>query len=334
MIETIIVRDFAALQAIAPAWWSLWARCPHRMPFQSPAWLLTWWRAFEPGELMVFTFRGADRLLGIAPFYIERGAYGTRLLPIGISLSDFVDILVEPGCEFPVINRLAIALAAEPVWDAIEINDLPPDAVALRLGHLPGCTMTEQSADVCPVLTLDATMPVDVQLPARQRRKLRMANHRARRRGTLEYVLADAAAAPRAFDWLVRLHTERWQGRQQPGVLADPSVKDFHADIVRALMPLGIIRLYALRIAGETAAVYYGFQDAGRAYAYIGGFDPRFAFESPGALLLAHVIVESSLAGAREFHFLRGAESYKYAWGAVDRTNRRRNYVRAAAGDR
>ena len=32
--------------------------------------------------------------------------------------------------------------------------------------------------------------------------------------------------------------------------------------------------------------------------------------------------------GAREFHFLRGQEVYKYEWGAVDRRNRRRSFLR------
>jgi hypothetical protein len=35
--------------------------------------------------------------------------------------------------------------------------------------------------------------------------------------------------------------------------------------------------------------------------------------------------------GAREFHFLRGGEGYKYGWGAVDRYNRRRTITRRQA---
>jgi len=42
--------------------------------------------------------------------------------------------------------------------------------------------------------------------------------------------------------------------------------------------------------------------------------------------------IEAAIAeGAREFHFLRGREAYKYEWGAVDRWNRRRSFRRAAA---
>jgi len=93
-------------------------------------------------------------------------------------------------------------------------------------------------------------------------------------------------------------------------VLADERIRRFHAGVIKVLYPKAVVRLHELRIAGEAAAAYYGFQDKGRAYAYLSGFDPRFALESPGSLLLAHVIADSIGAGAREFHFLRGSEAY------------------------
>lgn len=163
------------------------------------------------------------------------------------------------------------------------------------------------------------------------RRNLRKARRRAARRGEADFILADEGAAQCTFDRLVDLHTARWHARGQVGVLADERIRRFHADVIEALYPKAAVRLYELRIAGQTAAAYYGFQDNNRAYAYISGFDPRFAYESPGSLLLAHVIAESASAGAREFHFLRGTEQYKYAWGAHDRHNHRRQFVRTAS---
>jgi CelD/BcsL family acetyltransferase involved in cellulose biosynthesis len=56
-----------------------------------------------------------------------------------------------------------------------------------------------------------------------------------------------------------------------------------------------------------------------RCYYYIGGFDPRFAALGPGTLLIAHAIEQARLEGAAAFDFLRGAEPYKYRWGAASR---------------
>jgi CelD/BcsL family acetyltransferase involved in cellulose biosynthesis len=64
---------------------------------------------------------------------------------------------------------------------------------------------------------------------------------------------------------------------------------------------------------------YVGFLHGERAMSYFGGFDPLFAFESPGTILLGHAMERAAIEGARVFDFLRGAESYKYVWGARDR---------------
>ena len=77
------------------------------------------------------------------------------------------------------------------------------------------------------------------------------------------------------------------------------------------------------------AAVYYGFSWRERSYAYLGGFDPDLPRLSPGAQILHHAITEAIAEICREFHFLRGGEAYKYAWGAVDRWNSARTLRRA-----
>jgi CelD/BcsL family acetyltransferase involved in cellulose biosynthesis len=330
MIDKVVMRDFSELLAIESAWWLLWERCSRRTPFQSPGWLLPWYRAFRPGKPVAFAFWDAGRLVGIAAFYADRKADGLHLWSFGTAVSDFLDMLAEPGYEDLVVDALAVALAEETGWSTITFDELPSGAVALRLKNLRACTVCEQTADTCPVLALDSTAPVESNFPLHMRRKLRKAHHRVVRRGGVQFILADDGGAQRTFKRLVDLHTARWHARGQAGVLADERVQQFHADVIKVLGPKAIARLYELRIAGKTAAVYYGFYDAGRAYAYIAGFDPRFAYESPGSLLLEHVIADSVGAGAREFHFLRGSEAYKYDWGAHDCQNRRRQFVRTA----
>jgi CelD/BcsL family acetyltransferase involved in cellulose biosynthesis len=331
MIDKVVMRGISELLAIEQAWWLLWERCSRRTPFQSPGWLLPWYRAFRPGEPVAFAFWNTGRLVGIAPFYAKHETDGFHLQPFGTAVSDFLDILVEPGWEDLVAGAFAAALAAETGWNTIAFDELPSDAVALRLKKLRACTVSEQIASTCPVLTLECGVPVDSNLPSHLQRNLRKARRRAARRGAVHFFRADEGAAQATFDRLVALHTARWRARGQAGVLADERIRRFHGDVIKVLHPKAVARLYELRIAGQTAAAYYGFQDNNRAYAYLSGFDPGFAPESPGSLLLAHVIADSASAGAREFHFLRGSETYKYAWGAYDRHNHRRRFVREAS---
>jgi CelD/BcsL family acetyltransferase involved in cellulose biosynthesis len=329
-MQARLIRRADKLEQIAPAWWALWRKCPNSTPFQSPGWLLPWWQIFAPGKLLSIAVIGDDRLLALATLYIE--ADTTRLLPLGAGISDYVDVLIDPALQAHAGDALLRALSAHADWSNIELDELMPGASALALCACAGARMRDEPSSACPVLELTAASDgLGPRLPERKREHLALARNRAMRRGRVEFISMDEVAPEALFAALVELHRARWQSRNKPGVLSDPRVLAFHRAALPALSAQGLVRLYGLRIADTLAAVYYGFAHQDRAYDYLTGFDPAFSFESPGTLLLGHVITESWRAGAREFHFLRGAEKYKYTWGAVDRFNRRRIFERAPA---
>jgi CelD/BcsL family acetyltransferase involved in cellulose biosynthesis len=328
-LDTQTMGDAAAFAALEPEWWELWRRAPSATPFQLPAWLIPWWRHFHPGELFVVTVRRAGRLVGLAPFYIEDGALGRRLLPVGISLSDYLDVLLDPDYREEAGQALVHHFAREgECWDGWSLEELAPQAAALTLPVPPECEEQLTPQSDCPVLTVPEGQTAEAAAPERQRRNLRLARNRAARRGGIVVEQGTAASASVILDHLFRLHRARWQSRGEDGVLADDAVQSFQRDVVPGLMQAGLLRLYLMRIGGEPAAAYYGFVHDRRAYGYLTGFDPNFSFESPGLLLWAHAIEQAVAEGAREFHFLRGPEAYKYAWGATDRWNMRRLFRR------
>ncbi len=127
---------------------------------------------------------------------------------------------------------------------------------------------------------------------------------------------------------LVGLHAKCWQARGQCGVLADPRGLAFHRAAVPLLLRAGLLRMQAIRLRGRIAAVAYAMLAADQIFFYLTGYDPDVAFESPGTLLLGHMLHQAARDGRREAHFLRGDESYKYAWGGVDRRNAGRSLRR------
>ena len=323
-LTTAVIETDAGLAELEEQWWQLWAAGPSPLPFTSPAWLLPWWDVFRPGRLRVATVRSGDRLVGLAPFYLEDGRLGRRLLPLGIGISDRLDLLVSADGDPAVGAALLRALTDHAAdWDSLELEELGADGAALALTLPPGCRETVSPQSASPVLRLDR--PDDV--PSRKRRKLRMAGHRTERRGGIvEHVAPDGAGA--FLDELARLHGSRWHARGEAGVLADDPVLRFHAASLPRLAAAGVTRLFRLVIEGRVAGAYYGLFRGERAYAYLGGFDPDFAFESPGTVLLGHAIEDARAGGATVFDFLRGQEPYKYEWGATDTWSRRRSVTR------
>jgi CelD/BcsL family acetyltransferase involved in cellulose biosynthesis len=326
-----VIADLDALEGLAPEWWALWRRAPGATPFGSPAWLIPWWRHFHPGALWTVAVRSEGALVGLAALYLEDGLHGRRLLPVGISLSDYCDVLLDPACAKTAAAAIVAQIESRSaLWDGWDLEELAPDAAALALPVPAGCDESLTPQNACPVLALDQGLTA---IPKRKTRKLRMARHRVERRQPAEIISVQPENASDFFQELLRLHGARWERRGEAGVLADDAVQRFHADAIAPLGEAGLLRLFLLRIEGVTAGAYYGFHHGTRAYAYLGGFDPAFTFESPGTVLMGHAIEQALSEGAHEFHFLRGQEPYKYEWGAVDRWNQRRSFRRRARHD-
>ena len=333
-ISAEVIEDFDALESLEPEWWDLWRRCPGALPFQAPAWLIPWWRHFSPGSLFVLAVRESGNLVGLAPGYIEDGALGRRILPLGISLSDHLDILVDPVCADPAMAGLvSAALSRSADWDSWELEELPPGAAALRLPVPEGCIDQVVAQTACPMLVLlDDEERRPLPLPKTKRRHLNLARNRAARRGAVGIKRAEPGSVIEALEHLFRLHRKRWETRGGVGVLAPEPVQAFQREAVPKLQEAGLLRLYLLRIADEVVAAHYELLHGSRVYVYLTGFDPDYEYESPSAILLAHAIEQAASEGCCEVDFLRGQEPYKYEWGAVDRWNMKRSIRRAGHG--
>jgi CelD/BcsL family acetyltransferase involved in cellulose biosynthesis len=306
------------LRDLEPQWWELWRAAPAATPFQSPGWLLAWYSCFRPGPLRCVAVRDGGRLVALAPFYVEESAHGCRLLPLGISISDYLDVLVLPGYEARVGALLLTKLIDAGPRQAICCEELIEGSAALRMWAQSEWRSLFERHSACPVLSIDPSRLL--QSLGGKLRKLRMARHRLDRR---QGVLATPHSIKTFQDELFRLHAARWKSRGQAGVLCDATVWQFHATALPALSRVGLLRLWWVLIGDRAVGAYYGLHWQDRAYAYLAGFDPDFAYESPGTVLIGHAIDQAAREGATEFHFLRGREAYKYQWGAQDRWNSR-----------
>ena len=97
------------------------------------------------------------------------------------------------------------------------------------------------------------------------------------------------------------------------------ALRRFHHCVAPHLIKTGCLRLQLLQRREETAAAIYWMVSKDRAYFYIGAFSPDHQRWSPGSVILWKTIQEAIGLGCRELDFLRGAEPYKYSWGAKDR---------------
>lgn len=304
---------------VSPSEWrSLWQRCPRASVFQSPAWVHAWWARFGGAHPWMLEFRHGERLVGIAPLFLwpeER-----RVLLMGTGITDSLDILAEDQWASAVAEATFQWLdGCHSEWDVCDLQQLPQYS-SLRTAPTPQeWESSLATQDVTPVLLLPQhadDMPRAAELAYLHRR--------LEKEGNVEIIAADEGNFRELFQALVNLHNARWTERAEQGVLADESVREFHVDAAPGLLRLGALRLFVLKVAGQPVAAYYGFQHAGRAVYYLGGFAPEWKRFSVGTVIVGHAITEAIREGAREFDFGRGREPYKYRWGAEDRFTFRR----------
>ena len=321
MIEIATIYDENGLAQLRPEWEQLWRRDPAATPFQSPAWLYAWWRFFGTAEPLILSARDRDRLVGLLPLYRLREEGCRKLLPLGVGLADYIDALIDPCACSTVPDLLVAAIAEIDGWDECWLPDLAPDGVLAQATMPPALVAVTSAAAPCPVLGLPRLPAGLAQIaPRKTLRDLRQARARAAMAGPV--AIERIAAAERldaAMDDLFRLHEERWRAQGEDGLFGDPQIREFHRAAAAGLLDCGMLRLYWLWLGDTVFAAYYGFAAKGTAYAYLGGFDPAQPRLSPGAQIIAHAIEQAIAEGAATFDFLRGAENYKYAWGAVDR---------------
>jgi hypothetical protein len=89
-----IITRLDALEQMVEEWWALFLAARSPSPFQSPAWLLAWYRNLGRGELRVLAVRDGTILTGLAPFTM-RSEQGKRVLrPLGAGVTDICDVLI------------------------------------------------------------------------------------------------------------------------------------------------------------------------------------------------------------------------------------------------
>src|SRR3712207_2406110 len=72
-LKISVIDDPRHLEAMEQEWDALYHDCPSATPFQSWAWLYSWWEAYGEGhELRLITLRDEERLVGLIPLTLRR----------------------------------------------------------------------------------------------------------------------------------------------------------------------------------------------------------------------------------------------------------------------
>ena len=336
-MQTADVRSAAGLAALEIEWQTLAAGCAAATVFQTWEWNAAWWKGFGKAgrRLRLVTFRDGDgTLVGLAPLMTSFW-YATplrRLSFLGTGTSDYLDVLAAPGWEHLVAQSLYEYLENTGGWQIADFQQLRVGS-CLR-GQFPPpesrLTVLDAPGEACPFLPL----PPDWDTLLRGLGKKTRANVGYYDRALAKVYtvkigpVTDEAELDGELTRLFALHARRWNQRWLPGVFAGKRVQAFHRDAARRLLRQNWLRLFSLRLDGETQASLYCFGYADRLCYYQGGFEPTLARLSLGTVLTARAMQAAIAEGREVFDFLRGDEPYKAKWTSHSHCNLRRIITR------
>jgi CelD/BcsL family acetyltransferase involved in cellulose biosynthesis len=305
-------------------WRALHSARPCATPFMSAEWAAAWWPHYA-GDADGFVWRVEEdgRVIGLVPLVRRRRGPLRILEPVGMDPGDYWDQLAAPGRERDVAAAFAAALeGAAGRWDAWILRCLVPGSPVV--GALEARALRALVRPPIPSPAIELPESFDAYLAGLSgNRRSNLRKHLRRLDGgevELEQI-TDVERLPGVIERWREFRRSQWDaaGRDINPEHLSPRFSAFMLDVMRALVPRGTGLVWEFKVDGKVVGSYLNFADAEAFHWYLGGFDPAVTKLGLGKIAIAHGIRTSIEAGRRRYDFGRGAEDYKYFYGAVDR---------------
>ena len=317
-LDARLLSDVEELAQLSEPWRQLAHACA--CPAALPGWQLAWWRHLAPeGAALraVAVFEDADRLVGLAPFFVNPGRrVDYRLLGAGITHR--LSPLALPGREREIASLVARTLASSspaPDLVAFEGIDAGSPWPQIFVESWPGWFRPwRYVSSIHPGPAVDTTgEDFETWLASRSRsfrKQLRVAQRRADEIGAQVAPVASKEACEKALLDHRRLHLARWERRG--GSSLDERAFAMIAEAVRALVPTDEMRVFALRIGQTTIAVQLALAAGGEVLLLSSGFDDAYARLSPAHRTVLAFVESAFACGERWIDLGGGREQYKF----------------------
>ncbi|POX64895.1 glycosyl transferase family 1 [Streptomyces sp. Ru62] len=320
-----LVTDEERFAALAPAWGRLFARCAAATPFQSHAWLHSWWLSYGlPGRLRLLVVHAGRELVAAAPLMLVRRPL-PALVPLGGTISDYADVLLDDGDNGRAAGALTDALTVAAGTALIDFREVRPGGAVERIYDRwrgPRRTVDDSLCLELPAAPMDELIArlSSGKAGQRARAKLRRLTALGVQRRAVGPDEVDAAIGR-----LLELHRLQWQDRK---VTSEHLRPRFRKHLVRAVGPMvrsGNAVVTEFRIGDEVVAVDLTLLSGSLAGGYLYGAHPglRQRKVDVAVMLLDACAEYTGGSEPRTLSLLRGDEPYKRHWRPEQVTNRR-----------
>jgi len=326
-----VLQDITSFQHLEKNWNELVENSGDKNVFLTWDWQYEWWLTYGVGkQLYIITIYEGDQLIGILPSHItiEKIFPGVprvkflKFMGTGEVYSDFLDVIVVPDYKEKVAKLLSSYFREPQPWNILELSDVLGNASIAGVKSYLSSEELMWSAEggVCPGIEFnDNWDDFLASLSKKMRYEVRSDRRKLDKVGEIEhYTVTDSADLSYAMAEFERLHQDRFVKKGEKGVFVSQAYTQFHNNVARRLLERGWLNLVFIRVDGINVACRYQFIYKERIFDYLPGLDTNWYKHSVGMVQLSHCVENAIKRGCHRYEFLRGDESYKYRWKAVD----------------
>ncbi|MGC0403226.1 hypothetical protein RKD27_005870 [Streptomyces sp. SAI-126] len=313
---TDLVTDERAFAELGPEWAGLYRRCEAATPFQSHAWLHSWWLSYgRPGRLRLVLVRHEGELVAAAPL-MRVGRPVPSLVPLGGAISDYGDVLLDDACDEEAVAALTGGLARAARTALVDFREVRPGGAAERIyDHWSG-PRRRVGDSVClelPAVPMDELV---ARLPSTKAQQRVRAKLRKLAALGVERHVVRPDEVDSALRRLIELHQLQWQGRKVTSEHLRPRFCDHLVRSVGPMVRSGDAVVTEFRLDDDVVAVDLTLLSRRLAGGYLYGAHPRLRERKADvAVMLLDACAEHTReAGPGTLSLLRGNEPYKHHW--------------------
>lgn len=329
-MKTRAIHDLSALDALQDRWRYVYMSDTNATVFQSWGWLRGWLGATEdPWTVLVVEREAEPRPVGFFAFYTKAsnsriwGLEDAEVHLAGDPLTDYSGILCLAEYEKPVVSALGDYISANLRSCRFMLREIADPRLLKMVGDFDRRrhSVQEKRRTPCPRVELPDSWErfLGSSIPSGFAKTLKRKLTKSARMGCVVTDGNDAVIDDH-IETFLDMYEARW------GTLGPARRRQFQVTLISCHHE-GVLETKMLMYEQRTVAIQVCLLDErNRVYHfYNGGRHPGYDHLSPGVVLHGHCIREAIEKGFVVYDFLRGAESYKYSYGARDVFNR--NFV-------
>jgi CelD/BcsL family acetyltransferase involved in cellulose biosynthesis len=314
------VESFAAWTSLASRWNALLDSSRARSVFLTWEWLSAWAETYlgPRRRLWILTVWAGDELVGVAPWYLERGPWlpvrFVKFLGSPEGGADHLDVFTKPGAEMDVAESLAAHLRRSSEWGALWLTQMAADSLILvhlarireEIGLRTDVTVTTHA----PFLRLPRNEEELQELltPKRRKQFRQHAQRLAEVPGFEKRYVRDGEVIDRLDEFF-----DLYGGRGLSLCDRPELLKEFLKRFLARTEGKGWLRMDRFTASGQLVAghihLWYGRTLSGYLIAIDRNFQPTISL---GRLIIWGCAERAVRAGFEVYDFLRGRETFKF----------------------